>query len=160
MRFLDFKNNPNLKMKGNKDIFEPYIEIGNLIKEARLNKNLSIDDLSNLSKIPNSTILAIEKNDKCLLPKYPFNRSILLKLEDCLSIKNNQLIKLDNKARKPIKKSSKKNIVINNFNILNSWQGNLLYFFILLISIFILNNFYLNNTIIEFKYIEKRYQNK
>ena len=155
MRFLDFKNNPNLKMKGNKDIFDPYIEIGNLIKEARINKNLSIDDLSNLSKIPNSTILAIEKNDKSLLPKYPFNRSILLKLEDCLSIKNNQLIKLDNKARKPIKKSSKTNIVINNFNILNSWQGNLLYFFILLISIFILNNFYLNNTIIEFKYIEK-----
>ena len=155
MRFLDFKNNPNLKMKGNKDIFDPYIEIGNLIKEARINKNLSIDDLSNLSKIPNSTILAIEKNDKSLLPKYPFNRSILLKLEDCLSIKNNQLIKLDNKARKPIKKSSKTNIVINNFNILNSWQGNLLYFFILLISLFILNNFYLNNTIIEFKYIEK-----
>ena len=155
MRFLDFKNNPNLKMKGNKDIFDPYIEIGNLIKEARINKNLSIDDLSNLSKIPNSTILAIEKNDKSLLPKYPFNRSILLKLEDCLSIKNNQLIKLDNKARKPIKKSSKTNIVINNLNILNSWQGNLLYFFILLISLFILNNFYLNNTIIEFKYIEK-----
>ena len=155
MRFLDFKNNPNLKMKGNKDIFDPYIEIGNLIKEARINKNLSIDDLSNLSKIPNSTILAIEKNDKTLLPKYPFNRSILLKLEDCLSIKNNQLIKLDNKARKPIKKSTKTNIVINNFNILNSWQGNLLYFFILLISIFFLNNFYLNNTIIEFRYIEK-----
>ncbi len=155
MRFLDFKNNPNLKMKGDKDIFDPYIEIGNLIKEARINKNLSIDDLSNLSKIPNSTILAIENNDKTLLPKYPFNRSILLKLEDCLSIKNNQLIKLDNKARKPIKKSSKTNIVINNFNILNSWQGNLLYFFILLISLFILNNFYLNNTIIEFKYIEK-----
>ena len=155
MRFLDFKNNPNLKMKGNKDIFDPYIEIGNLIKEARINKNLSIDDLSNLSKIPNSTILAIEKNDKSLLPKYPFNRSILLKLEDCLSIKNNQLIKLDNKARKPIKKSTKTNIVINNFNILNSWQGNLLYFFILLISIFFLNNFYLNNTIIEFRYIEK-----
>ena len=155
MRFLDFKNNSNLKMKGNKDIFDPYIEIGNLIKEARINKNLSIDDLSNLSKIPNSTILAIEKNDKSLLPKYPFNRSILLKLEDCLSIKNNQLIKLDNKARKPIKKSTKTNILINNFNILNSWQGNLLYFFILLISIFFLNNFYLNNTIIEFRYIEK-----
>tara|TARA_Y100001933_G_scaffold7490_1_gene6789 strand:- start:684 stop:1166 length:483 start_codon:yes stop_codon:yes gene_type:complete len=156
MKFLNFKKDSNFKTKNNKKIIDPYIEIGNLTKEARIAKNLSIDDLSNLSKIPNSTILAIEKNQKSLLPKYPFNRSILLKLEECLSIKNHELIKLANKGLKPVKKrSSKKSIVINKLNILNSWQGNLIYFFILLMSIFMLNNFYLNSRIIEFKYIEK-----
>ena len=155
IKFLNFKNHSNFKTNNNKDIIDPYIEIGSLIKEARIAKNLSIDELSDLSKIPNSTIKAIEKNIKSLLPKYPFNRSILLKLEECLSIKNNQLINLANEVRKPIKKSSKTKIVINKLNILNSWQGNLIYFFILLLSIFILNSFYLNSRIIEFKYIEK-----
>ena len=155
MRFLNFNKNSSIKINHNTDVTDPYIEIGNLTKEARIAKNLSINDLSDLSKIPNSTILAIEKNNKSSLPKYPFNRSILLKLEECLSIKNHQLIKLANKGRKPIKKISKTKILINKFNILNSWQGNLIYFFIILLSIFILNSFYLNSRIIEFKYIEK-----
>ena len=155
MRFLNLKKNSDVNTNNNTDITDPYIEIGNLTKKARIAKNLSIDDLSDLSKIPNSTLIAIEKNNKSLLPKYPFNRSILLKLEECLSIKNNQLIKLANQVHKPTKKISKKNIVINKLNILNSWQGNLIYFFIILISIFVLNSFYLNSRIIEFKYIEK-----
>jgi len=155
MKFLNLFKNPNFKTNNNKEIIDPYIEIANLAKEARIAKNLSIDELSNLSKIPNSTIIAIEKNNKSLLPKYPFNRSILLKLEECLSIKNHKLINLANKARKPIKKRSKPKIIINKLNILDSWQGNLIYFFILLISIFILNNLYLNSRIIEFRFIEK-----
>ena len=158
MRFLNFKKNSNVKSNNNADINDPYIEIGNLTRNARIAKDLSIDDLSDLSKIPNSTIIAIEKNNKSLLPKYPFNRSILLKLEECLSIKNHQLIKLANQGHKPIKKISKSKIVISKLNILNSWQGNLIYFLILLISIFILNIFYLNSRIIEFKYIEKTTQ--
>ena len=155
MGFFNFNNNSNLKMINNKKIIDPYIEIGNLIKEARIAKNLSINDLSDLSKIPYSIIIAIEDNNKSLLPKYPFNRSILIKLEECLSIKNHQLSKLANSVDKPIKKNSNPIIVINKLNILNSWQGNLIYFFIILISIFILNNIYLNSRIIEFKYMEK-----
>ena len=161
IKFLNYNKNSNLRINNKKDIIDPYIEIGNLTREARIAKNFSIDDLSNLSKIPNSTIIAIEKNNKSLLPKYPFNRSILLKLEECLSIKNHQLIKLANTVRKPTKQISRpKIIIINKLDGLNSWQGNLIYFFIILISIFILNNLYLNSRIIEFKYIEKTYENK
>ena len=160
MKFLNFNKNSNFKIINKQDIIDPYIEIGNLTREARIAKNLSIDDLSNLSKIPNSTIIAIEENDKSLLPKYPFNRSILLKLEECLSIKNHQLINLANKDSKPIQKITKRKIVINRLSIINSWQGNVIYFFILLMSIFILNNFYINSRIIEFKYIEKIDQKK
>ena len=155
MKFLKFNKNSKFKTNNDIDIIDPYIKIGNLTKEARIAKNLTIDNLSELSKIPNSTIIAIEKNNKSLLPKYPFNRSILLKLEECLSIKNNALINLANTGLKPIKKRSKPRILINKLNILNSWKGNVIYFFIILVSIFILNNFYLNSRIIEFKYIEK-----
>ncbi len=159
MSFLNFKKNSNLGVRNNKEIIDPYIEIGNLIKEARIAMNLSINELSDLSKIPNSTILALEKNNKSLLPKYPFNRSILLKLEECLLINNHQLLNLANRGLKPIKKKSTPKILINRLNILNSWQGNLIYFFVILISIFILNHFYLNSRIIEFKYIEKNISN-
>ena len=160
MKFLNFKKNSKYKTNNNEDIIDPYIEIANLTKEARIAKNLSINDLSDISKIPNSTIIAIEKNNKSLLPKYPFSRSILLKLEECLSIKNHQLINLAHKDSKPIQKITKRKIVINRLSIINSWQGNVIYFFILLMSIFILNNFYINSRIIEFKYIEKIDQKK
>jgi len=154
MRFLNFKNNRDSK-NDHKDTIDPYVEIGNLIKEARIAKNISINNLSDLSRIPISTLSAIEKNNKYLLPKYPFNRSILLKLEECLSIKDHKLINLANRDRKQIKYHTKSSILIKRLNLLNSWQGNLIYFFILLLSIFILNNFYLNSRVIEFKYIEK-----
>ena len=62
MRFLNFDKNSDVRTNNNTDITDPYIEIGNLTKEARIAKNLSIDDLSNLSKIPNSTLIAIENN--------------------------------------------------------------------------------------------------
>ena len=50
MKFLNLNKNKDVKTNNNKDITDPYIEIGNLTKEARIAKNLSIDDLSHLSK--------------------------------------------------------------------------------------------------------------
>ena len=134
---------------------DPFIEIGNLIKEARIERNLSTEDLSNISRIPLSTILAIENNVKDLIPKYPFIRSILIKLEECLSLKKFLLINILLKDNKPISKKKKAKFIFNKFEILNSWKGGVLYLLILLISIFFLNNFYLNKRVIEFKYIEK-----
>ena len=134
---------------------DPFIEIGNLIKEARIERNLSTEDLSNISRIPLTTILAIENNVKDLIPKYPFIRSILIKLEECLSLKKFLLINILLKYKKPISKKKKAKFIFNKFEILNSWKGGVLYLLILLISIFLLNNFYLNKRIIEFKYIEK-----
>ena len=80
MKLFNFKKFEKLKIKKKKDnIVDPYIIIGNIIKERRAKKNLSVEDLSSLSKIPTSTILGIENNVKELIPPYPFIRSILLK---------------------------------------------------------------------------------
>ena len=42
--------------------YDVYNEIGKLVKEARIKKNLSIKELSVISKIPESSINSIEKN--------------------------------------------------------------------------------------------------
>ena len=157
MKLFNLKKFGKLKIKKKKDsIVDPYIKIGNIIKESRIKKNLSIEDLSFLSKIPISTILGIENNIKELIPPYPFTRSILLKLEECLSIEKLKLIKLIQKEYIPNNKRIKRNFTFTKIDLFNSWQGSFIYLFLIIISIFVLNSYYLNNKIIEFKYIEKK----
>ena len=156
MKFFSFQKFEKFKIKKNRDIIvDPYISIGNIIKESRVKKNLSIEDLSFLSKIPISTILGIENNVKELIPPYPFIRSILLKLEECLSLEKFKLIKLIQKDYIPINKRIKRNFTFTKIDLFNSWQGSFIYLFLIVISIFVLNSYYLNNRVIEFKYIEK-----
>ena len=136
---------------------DPYIKISNLIKEARISRNLSIEDLSKISKIPASIIISLEKNDKERRPKYPFFRSVLLKLEECLYLKKFKLVELANKEiiKTKEKKSKNYNYLINKFDFFNTWQGSILYILILLFSLLILNKSYLNTNSIEFKFIER-----
>ncbi len=157
MNLFNFKKFGKLNLKKNNDCaLDPYINIGNIIKESRGKKNLSIEDLSFLSKIPISTIFGIENNVKELIPPYPFIRSILLKLEECLSLEKLKLIKLIQKEYIPTNKRIKRNFTFMKIDIFNSWHGSFIYLFIIIISIFVLNSYYLNNRIIEFKYIEKK----
>jgi len=153
VKIFNFKK---FKINNNKEsIVDPYINIGNIIKESRVKKNLSIEDLSSLSKIPISTIIGIENNVKELIPPYPFTRSILLKLEECLSIENLKLIKLIQKDYIQTNKRVKKFFTFTKIDLFNSWQGGFIYLFIIIISIFVLNSYYINSRVIEFKYIEK-----
>tara|TARA_Y100000589_G_scaffold140422_1_gene134113 strand:- start:108 stop:590 length:483 start_codon:yes stop_codon:yes gene_type:complete len=157
VKLFNLKKFQKLKIKKKRDnIVDPYLNIGSIIKESRTKKNLSLEDLSFLSKIPISTIFGIENNVKELIPPYPFTRSILLKLEECLSIEKLKLIKLIQKEYIPAtKKSVKRNFTFTKIDLFNSWQGSFIYLFLIIISIFVLNSFYLNNRVIEFKYIEK-----
>ena len=156
MKLFNFKRFKKLNIKNRDSIVDPYINIGNIIKENRVKKNLSIEDLSYLSKIRISTIFGIENNIKELIPPYPFTRSILLKLEECLSLERFKLIKLIQKDYIPTNKKIKRTFTFTKIELFNSWQGSLIYLFLILFSIFVLNSYFLNNRIIEFKYIEKR----
>ena len=156
MKLFNFKKFEKLKAKkNNDDDLDPYVNIGNIIKESRGKKNLSIEDLSFLSKIPISTIFGIENNVKELMPQYPFTRSILLKLEECLSLEKLKLVKLIQKESIQTNKRIKRNFTFTKIDLFNSWQGSFIYLFLIVISIFVLNSYYLNNRVIEFKYIEK-----
>ena len=157
MKLFKFKNFEKLKIKNTKDskVDDPYINIGNIIKESRVKKNLSIEDLSFLSKIPISTIFGIENNVKELIPPYPFTKSILIKLEECLSLEKFKLIKLIQKDYIPTNKRIKRNFIFSKIDLFNSWQGSFIYLLLIITSLFVLNSYYLNNRVIEFKYIEK-----
>ena len=157
MNLFNFKKFGKLKLKKNNDCaLDPYINIGNIIKESRGKKNLSIEDLSFLSKIPISTISGIENNEKELIPTYPFTKSILLKLEECLSLEKFKLIKLIQKDYIPTNKRINRNFTFSKIDLFNSWQGGFIYLLLIIISLFVLNSYYLNNRVIEFKYIEKK----
>ena len=153
MKLFNFKK---FKLKKDVDTFvDEYINIGCIVKESRIKRNLSIEDLSFQSKIPISTIVGIENNIKELIPPYPFIRSILLKLEECLSLEKFKLIKLIQKEYLPNNKRIKRNFTLPKIDLFNSWHGSFIYLFLIIISIFVLNSYYLNNRVIEFKYIDK-----
>tara|TARA_B100000886_G_scaffold338334_1_gene300947 strand:- start:697 stop:1188 length:492 start_codon:yes stop_codon:yes gene_type:complete len=136
--------------------FDQYGEIANMVKEARIQQKLTIQELSFISKIPEQTINSIENNDKNIRPKYPFIRSILIKLEDCLLLKKNTLVELTIKETKTFKKE-KKDFLFRKFDLLNSWQGSLLYFFVLVLIIFALKRYFvLNVNVIEIQNIENK----
>ena len=136
--------------------YDRYSEIGKLVKEARMQNNLSIKELSFISKIPESSINSIENNIKELRPKYPFLRSILFKLEKCLSLKVNTLVGLVNKETNTFDKG-KKSLIIRKLDFLDSWQGSVFYFLLLIFSLFVLNRYFISNIeIIEIQIIEEK----
>ena len=150
----------NKKYEKNKDfstgLVDQYIEIAKLVKEARIQQNLTIKELSYLSKIPEQIIKSIESNNQKFIPKYPFIRSILIKLEDCLGLKKDILVKLAIREVETLKKE-KNNFIVRKFDLINTWQGTILYFLILVLTIFILKRYFvLNVNVLEIQNIENK----
>ena len=152
------------KSEKNKDfssgLDEQYIEIAKLVKEARTQQNLTIKELSYISKIPERIINSIENNNKNIRPEYPFIRSILIKLEECLELKKNTLVKIAIVEGETSNKKNK-NFLINKFDLINTWQGIFLYFLILVITIFLIKRYFiLNVDVIEIQNIEEKNMDK
>jgi len=153
--FLFYKKTENDKVL-NHEVVDQYSQIAKLVKEARIKQKLTIKELSRISKVPEQTINSIENNNKNIRPKYPFIRSILIKLEECLVIKKNTLVKLVIRKRETFK-TEKKEFLVSKFDLINTWQGSLLYFFILVLTIFILKRYFvLNVDFIEIQNLENK----
>tara|TARA_B100000242_G_scaffold231850_1_gene171839 strand:+ start:887 stop:1390 length:504 start_codon:yes stop_codon:yes gene_type:complete len=151
-----FHKKTEYKKRINQSEFDKYKEIAKLVKEARIQRNITIKDLSRISKIPEQTINSIEDNNHNFIPKYPFIRSILIKLEECLLLKKNTLVKFATSEVKTFKKEKQK-FIISKFDLINTWQGIFLYFFILILTIFIIKRYFiLNVNIIEIQNIENK----
>ena len=141
-------------------LVDQYLELEKIVKEARIQQNLTIKELSYISKIPERIIISIENNNKNIRPDYPFIRSILIKLEECLVLKKNTLLKLAVKERKILKKEGN-DFLFRKFDLINTWQGSILYFFILVLTIFILKRYFiLNVNVIEIQNIENQMVDK
>ena len=139
---------------------DQYIEIAKLVREARIQQNLTIKELSYISKISERIINSIENNNKNVRPEYPLIRSILIKLEECLVLKKNTLLNLAVNERKILKKEGK-DFMFRKFDLINTWQGSIFYFFLLVLTIFILKRYFiLNVNIIEIQNIENQMVDK
>ena len=157
---LIFKKKSVIDNEVNHGLVDRYGEIARLVKEARIQKNLTIQELSGISKIPEQTIISIESNNKNTRPKYPFIRSILIKLEVCLGLKKNTLEKLAIREGETSKRENN-DFIFNKFDLLNTWQGSLFYFFILILTLFILKRYFiLNVNVIEIQNIENKINDK
>ena len=157
--FLSKKKSENNNVSS-PGLVDKYIEIAELVKEARIQQNLTVKELSCISKIPERIINSIENNNKNIMPKYPFIRSILIKLEECLGFKKNTLLKLADREKKFLKKGEN-DFLFRKFDLINTWQGSLLYFFILVLTIFILKRYFVFNVnVIEIQNIENQIINK
>ena len=155
-----FKKNSEKNKEFSPGLVDQSLEIAKLVKEARIQKNLTVKELAYNSKIPERIINSIENNNKNIRPEYPFIRSILIKLEECLVIKKNTLLNLAVKERKILKKKGK-DFMFRKFDLINTWQGSLLYFFILVLTIFILKRYFiLNVNVIEIQNIENQMVDK
>ena len=155
-KFLLFNKKIENKEEPNQSAFDQNKEIAKLVKEARIKQNLTTKELSRISRIPEQTINYIENNNQKFIPKYPFLRSILMKLEQCLFFQKNTLLKLAIKGKDTLKKE-KKDFIFSKFDLINTWQGTFLYFLILVLSIFVLKRYFiLNVKIIEIQNIENR----
>ena len=153
--FLINKNPENNRDLSNK-VIDHYEEIAKIVKESRIQQNLSIKELSKISKIPEQTINSIENNITDIRPKYPFIRSILIKLEECLVLKKNTLIKLAIREIETFKRE-KKDFLVRKFDLINTWHGSLIYFFLLVLTIFVLKRYFiLNVNLIEIQNIENK----
>jgi len=151
-----FKKKSLIDNEVNHGMVNQYEEIAKLVKETRIQKNITIQELSRISKIPEQTINSIEKNNVNSRPKYPFIRSILFKLEECLALKKNTLVKLAAREKESFKKE-RKEFLVRKFDLINTWQGSLLYFFILALTIFALKRYFiLNVNVIEIQNIENK----
>ncbi len=154
---INFQKNKKITLEeqNNSKKYDQYVELGKLVKEARTQNNLSVKELSNISKIPESSINSIENNIEDLRPRDPFLRSILLKLEKCLFMENNTLVGLEIRETNTFEK--KKKIILRKFDFLNSWQGSFFYFLFLILILFFLNRYFISNiNIIEIQIIEEK----
>ena len=157
---LLFKKKSVIDNEVNHGLSDQYGEIAKLVKEARIQRNITIQELSRISKIPAQTIISIENNNKNMRPKYPFIRSILIKLEECLELKKNTLEKLVIREGETSKRE-KNDYIIKKFDLINTWQGSLLYFLILFLTVFVLKRYFiLNINVIEIQNIENKINDK
>jgi len=73
-----------------------------------------------------------------------------------LRIKKNTLVKLAIREKETFK-IEKKDFLLSKFDLINTWQGSLLYFLLLVLCIFLLKRYFVMNVnVIEIQNIENK----
>ena len=116
-----------------------FSEAINLFKNQRKKVGISLDQLSNETKISRNVLIAIENGWKKYLPETTYLSSMIKSLEIKLNLENGSLDGLSEKKGKVTNKGGFKFNFIS-IDFLNSWIGSLLYIAFMLLSILALNS--------------------
>ncbi len=111
----------------------------NLFKAQRKKSGISLDQLSNETKISRNVLIAIENGWKKYLPEKTYLNSMIKSLETNLNLERGSLNALS------VQENGDDNISRFKFNFinidfLNSWFGSFLYIILMLLSILVLNS--------------------
>jgi len=122
----------------------PLQKVGDFLREARQDRNLSIEDLSSSLRIGQEQLISLEEGDENSLPERVFIRAMVRRIAEKLNLDTSYIFEELNKKRKDesryspvIKKESPKNKKnVNPFSmvILSGFLG-------LITSIMVLKNF-------------------
>ena len=126
-------------MNNKSDTNEEISKTIKLFKSQREKLEISLEELSNKTKISRNVLIAIENGWEKYLPEHTYLITMLKTLEIELNLERGSLDGLLEQ------KVSSKNISRFDFNFinidfLNSWTGSLLYFIFMLLSILALNS--------------------
>ena len=108
-----------------------------LFKSQREKIGISLEELSNKTKISRNVLIAIESGWKKYLPEKTYLISMLKTLEIELDLEGGSLNGL---LQKKMIDNSLSNFKFINIDFLNSWFGSLLYFIFMLLLILALNS--------------------
>ena len=114
-------------------------EAFNLFKTERKKAGISLEQLSQETKISKNVLIAIENGWKKNLPEPTYLNSMIKSLEVKLNLKRGSLNGLSERKVNITNISSLKFNFIN-IDFLNSWVGSLLYIIFMLLSILALNS--------------------
>ncbi len=127
----DHKSNINL----DKDFFNACLRM----KDSRLKSGITINQLASKTKVSISVLEAIENGWQHQLPERTFLRQMLTSIEAELGLSKKSLVDILNKSKSPIKKKPLRTFTAAKIDLFRSWEGNLIYIILIIISIFLLN---------------------
>ena len=142
---MDFKfsnkksSSDSSRLKDNPDKDYAFTKAINLFTSQREKLGISLEELSNKTKISRNVLIAIENGWKKYIPEKIYLISMLKILEIELNLEIGSLKGLLDKKKSNNSLSSFK-LKFINIDFLNSWFGSLLYFIFMLLSILALNS--------------------
>ena len=127
------------RLKENPDKNHEFTQAINLFNSQREKLGISLEELSNTTKISRNVLIAIENGWEKYIPEKTYLISMLKTIEFELNLDRGSLNGLlDQKKSKNTLSNFKFKFI--NINFLNSWFGSLLYFIFMLFSILALNS--------------------
>ncbi len=118
-----------------------------LVKTQRRAYELSINQLAMKTKISERVIEAIENGSIKDLPEKTFLKQMLVKIEMELGLCKGSLLAILEKSKDKYQKQNVEIITLNKIDFFSSWESNIVYTILMLLSILALNRqqYYLSN---------------